>query len=194
MSETTAIAGHQSLTNQFLIAMPHLQDPIFFHAVIYICEHSVEQGAVGIMVNAPLSIKFQDVLQQMKLASGSKRVNNLPVMLGGPIEQERGFILHTPGSTWRSTLDISDDVSITTSNDILQAIASEQGPTDTLIALGYAGWGPNQLESELVGNVWLNCPVNTEVLFKMPFEMRWDGIQKIIGIDLNKMSGQVGHA
>src|SRR5574337_958355 len=143
MSETIV---YQNLTNQFLIAMPHLQDPIFFHAVIYICEHSVEQGAVGLIVNAPLNIKFQDVLQQVKLSSNSQRVNELPVLMGGPIEQERGFILHKPGEKWKSTLDISDDVAITTSSDILQAIANEQGPAKMLITLGYAGWGPNQLE------------------------------------------------
>ncbi len=194
MPETEIISNQTNFTNQFLIAMPQLEDAIFFRSLIYICEHSVEQGAVGIMVNSPLSINLHDVLQQMKIESHSEAVNTLPILLGGPIEQERGFILHNPSKRWRSTLEISQEVAVTTSNDILKAIAEGQGPSKVLIALGYAGWGPNQLENEIKNNLWFNCAVNTQILFDMPFEKRWEGIQKAIGIDLNKISGQVGHA
>lgn len=194
MSEIEVLSNPQNLTNQFLIAMPQLHDSIFFRSLIYICEHSIEQGAVGIMVNAPLNIRLREVLEQMKLQSSSEAANSLPVLMGGPMEQERGFILHKPAKKWRSTLEISKEVAITTSNDILQAIANDEGPSEVLIALGYAGWGPNQLETEIANNLWLNCPVNSEILFDMPFENRWAGIQKLIGIDLTTMSGQIGHA
>jgi putative transcriptional regulator len=181
------------LTNQFLIAMPLLTDPYFAHAVTYICEHN-ENGAIGIVINQPLELQLAEVFKQMEIEVSDTTIGGLPVLCGGPIHPERGFVLHTPSGTWRSSLEMSSEICVTTSRDILQAIAQNQGPQEMLISLGYASWTAGQLEQEIINNFWLTAPVSTDILFKLPFNERWEAAIRSIGIDLNKLSEIAGHS
>lgn len=180
-------------TNHFLIAMPSLTDPYFTQAVAYICEHN-ENGAIGIIINRPLELSLAEVFRQMDIKTENDQSINLPVLCGGPVHPERGFVLHTPGGNWRSSLEMSSELSVTTSRDILQAIAENQGPSEVIITLGYASWTAGQLEKEILNNFWLTCPANTNVLFKTPLIERWKAALEIVGIDINKLSRDVGHA
>lgn len=180
------------LHNQLLIAMPMLTDPNFFRTVIYICEHN-ESGAIGIIVNRPLTVTLSDVLSQMNITSNSDQVNQLPVLFGGPIHQERGFVIHQPVGQWRSSVITADHIAVTTSQDVLEAIADEQGPDHYLISLGYSGWQPGQLEEEVAKNYWLCCPVDSHVLFKVDFAERWSAAAALLGVDVKKLSNDVGH-
>ena len=147
-----------SLKNQLLIAMPALQDPNFARTVTYICEHG-EHGAMGIVLNRPTDLCLADILQHMQIEGGLGDAGEQIVYLGGPVEEERGFVLHTHTAPWDSTLAVNEDISITTSRDILEAMARGDGPSRTLVALGYAGWGAGQLEREIQENAWLSGPV-----------------------------------
>ena len=181
-----------SLTNQFLIAMPSLADPHFSQSVTYICEHN-QEGALGIVINHPLDIQLSEVFQYMDIEIQVPTILHQPVFLGGPLQRERGFVIHTPLGLWDSVLKISD-IGIASSRDILEAIARGNGPTHTLIALGYAAWGPGQLEKELGNNDWLNGPANTSVLFDLPSEQRWHAAAALTGVDLTRLSSDIGHA
>jgi putative transcriptional regulator len=185
---------HASLRDHFLIAMPAMGDPHFNHSVIYICEHSPE-GAMGIVINLPLNINLGDVLQNMSIDSPDDKVSQTPVLAGGPIQQERGFVLHrTTGEKWESSLALTNNISITTSKDILMAIANRKGPRDVIIALGYAGWESGQLEKEIAQNAWLCGPADPQVLFDMPAENRWRAAGALLGVDMDCLSHEVGHA
>lgn len=187
MSETP------DLRNHFLIAMPTLADPNFSHTVTYICEHN-EEGAMGIVINRPMGIPLAEVLQQMEIEPSNKLDTSVPVNEGGPVQPEHGFVIHTPVGAWESSLQLSDHIALTTSRDILAAIGHAEGPARYLIALGYAGWGPGQLEEELAENAWLSGPASMEILFDLPLEERWEAAARLLGIDLNLLSGDVGHA
>ena len=183
----------QYLTNQFLIAMPGLEDPNFYHSVTYICEHNAE-GALGLVVNRPLDMQLGEILQHIHLEGAQLEARQMPVHLGGPVQQDRGFILHEPLGNWEATLRVTDRIGVTSSVDILQAIARNEGPERVLIALGYAGWGAGQLEQEMAENAWLTGPADPEILFRMPDEERWQAAARSLGIDLNLLSGDAGHA
>ncbi|MGD8842004.1 MAG: YqgE/AlgH family protein [Gammaproteobacteria bacterium] len=183
----------QFLTNQFLIAMPGLEDPNFYHSVTYICEHNAE-GALGLVVNRPLDMQLGEILQHIHLEDAQLQARQLPVHLGGPVQQDRGFILHEPLGHWEATLKVTDRIGVTSSVDILQAIARDEGPERVLIALGYAGWGAGQLEQEMAENAWLTGPADPEILFRTPDEERWRAAARSLGIDLNLLSGDTGHA
>ncbi|PCM43943.1 YqgE/AlgH family protein [Marinobacter sp. ANT_B65] len=181
----------QSLRHHFLVASPYLEDPRFHGAVIYICEHSSD-GALGLMINQPLDIHLGEILEQLDLQGGEL---DLPVFSGGPVETERGFVLHSPGdASWQNTAQISDDVMLTTSRDILAGIGHNEGPDAFLMALGYSGWGEGQLEEELGSNAWLTCPATTDILFRTPWAERYSAVLRLIGVDLNQLSETVGHA
>ena len=182
-----------SLKNQLLIAMPALQDPNFSRTVTYICEHG-EQGAMGIVLNRPTDMRLADVLRHMKIEGGFGEAGEQIVYLGGPVEEERGFVLHTHAGAWDSTLEVNDAISITTSRDILEAMARGDGPTHTLVALGYAGWGAGQLERELQDNAWLSGPADQSILFELPPEQRWEAAARLLGVDVNLLSSEAGHA
>ncbi len=182
-----------NLTNQFLIAMPGLMDPNFYHTVTYICAHN-DEGAMGIVINRPLDMALGDVLAQMDMTSGDPETVRLPVYHGGPVQMDRGFVLHEPLSEWESSINVNDAVGVTTSRDILQAIAEGGGPKEALIALGYAGWSAGQLELEIKENAWLNGPAEPGVIFRTPCEKRWESAAALLGVDLNKLSSDVGHA
>ncbi|WP_375182886.1 YqgE/AlgH family protein [Marinobacter sp.] len=169
-----------SLRHHFLVASPYLADPRFHGAVIYLCEHS-DDGALGLMINQPLDIHLGEILEQLD-------------MHGGPVEPERGFVLHPPGTNWQNTARVHDEVLLTTSRDVLAGIGKNQGPEEFLVALGYSGWSEGQLEEELGSNSWLTCPASTDILFRTPWEDRYQAVLKLIGIDLNQLSESIGHA
>jgi putative transcriptional regulator len=182
-----------NLTNQFLIAMPSLADPNFSHTVAYVCAHN-EDGAMGIVINRPLDMALGEVLRQMELESEIDAVESMPVYHGGPVQTDRGFILHHSDTEWQSSIRISNNIGIATSRDILQAIAAGKGPKDSLVALGYAGWGAGQLEEEIKENAWLSGPADLDIIFNTPSEKRWSAAAALLGVDLDKLSHNVGHA
>ena len=182
-----------SLTNHFLIAMPGLQDPNFSRTVIYVCEHS-DQGAMGIIINRPTEVTLGELLDQLDISTRLNTVRDTLVYQGGPVQTDRGFVLHTAGPAFDSTLNINDKISVTTSRDVLEAIAHGEGPAQTLIALGYAGWGGGQLEQELSANSWLSGPTDGGIMFRLDAESRWLAAAKLLGVDLNLLSGEAGHA
>lgn len=182
-----------SLSNHFLLAMPELGDTLFYRSVIYICEHS-EEGAMGIIINRPLDIYLGVILEKMSLPSGNKSTQKKPVYLGGPLQTQRGFVLHTGGPRWEDTIIIHDELCITSSKDILESMSHGDGPRECLVALGYSGWGPGQLEEEIRDNVWLNVPADHEILFSTDVDKRWNKALSSMGIDETYLSNQVGHA
>lgn len=182
-----------NLTQHFLIAMPAMTDPHFAKTLTYICEHN-EQGALGVVVNRPLDMTLEALLQQIEVSPVSASARALPVHYGGPVQIDRGFVLHSPPGTWQSTLQVSDAIGLTTSRDVLQAVADDSGPTKLLVTLGYAGWAPGQLEHELAQNAWLTVKAEPRILFETPVAQRYDAALKSLGIDLSMLSDAAGHA
>lgn len=182
-----------NLTNHFLIAMPAMGDPNFSRTVTYLCQHS-EGGALGIVINRPTDMRLEDIIQQMDITIRERQAGALPIYLGGPVQPERGFVIHEPVGSWDSTLPITDSLALTTSRDILEAIALGEGPEKVLIALGYAGWGEGQLEREIMQNAWLSAPVRKNILFDMPAKQRWKASAEQMGINLDLLSSQMGHS
>jgi putative transcriptional regulator len=182
-----------SLTNHFLIAMPGLKDPNFSRTVTYICEHT-DQGAMGIVINRPMEIRLGEVLEQLDIAPEAEGVADAQIYLGGPVQTDRGFVLHTGPGEYDSTLNVTADIRVTTSRDVLEAIAVGRGPERRLIALGYAGWGGGQLEEELSANAWLSGPADTQIMFSLSAAERWLAAAQLLGVDLNLLSGEAGHA
>ena len=182
-----------TLTNQFLIAMPGLADPNFHHTVTYICAHN-EDGAMGIIINRPSGLILDEVLEQMEIKAENLKVGQTPIYQGGPVQADRGFVLHQPIQKWDYSIEICDEIGVATSRDILKAIASGEGPENSFIALGYAGWGAGQLEQEIKDNAWLHAPVDSSIIFITPVEQRWEAAAALAGIDLEKLSSNVGHA
>lgn len=189
MIETSNLADH------FLIAMPALQDPNFFHGVTYICEHN-ENGAMGIIINRSLDIGLAEIFAEMGVHSPNDLLNHQPVYLGGPVQNERGFIIHQPPGNWDNLLMVSATIGVTSSKDLLQAIATGTGPSRVLVALGYAGWGPGQLELEMSANAWLSVPAAgaEHIIFDLPDVERWQAAAALTGVDLSRLSSDVGHA
>jgi putative transcriptional regulator len=182
-----------NLTNQFLIAMPAMADAFFTRSVTYLCQHG-ENGALGIVINRPSELTLGDILEQMNIESQNEEANKIPVFFGGPVHPERGFIIHEPSSHWDSTLEVTDGLSLTTSRDILEALATGNGPEKVLIALGYAGWGKGQLEQEILHNSWLHTPLDKGVLFNLPAAQRWKAAVEGMGVNIALLSSQAGHA
>jgi putative transcriptional regulator len=189
------------LDGQLLVAMPGMVDDRFARAVIYVCAHSAE-GAMGIVLNRPANdLNFPDLLVQLDIVPEQdrirlpQRVGMMPVLMGGPVETSRGFVLHTPDFYIdQSTLPIDDGVCLTATIDILRAIAKGEGPQNAVLALGYAGWSPGQLETEILSNGWLNCPADPELIFKASVPSRYDLALRKIGIDPAMLSVEAGHA
>ena len=180
------------LNNQLIVAMPSLADPDFFHTVTYLCQHN-EEGALGIMINRPAEMRLGEIFKQMKIRVTSPCAAETLVFAGGPVQQERGFVLHTTGEGWDTSMVISESMSLTTSRDVIEAIAVGKGPEQYLIALGYAGWGQGQLEQEILANAWLNTPYSKHILFDTPINMRWQAAAGQIGIDINRLTTPAGH-
>lgn len=191
--KTAANSGGDNLTGHFLIAMPSLNDGFFNQAVTYICEHD-ESGSFGVIINQETDITLKQIVKEMKIETGDNYNKDQTVFIGGPVDQGRGFILHRPTGNWQSSLKVNDSVALTTSKDILQAIANNEGPEDSIVALGYAGWAAGQLETEIANNTWLSCPADEQIIFITPTEERWKAAAKLIGIDLSLLSSETGHA
>ena len=221
----------QSLENQFLIAMPSLNDNYFHKTVTYICEHN-DEGAMGLIINMPVNITLHDLLKQIEendqesnkkkktVQEAEQPVENKEhtsdvssdstltttqeltldhtleqlVLSGGPIAQNRGFVLHRTQPGWKSSLALSEEIMITTSKDILMALGTEKAPEQFMVTLGYAGWGPGQLEAELQANSWLTIDADSDILFNTPIEQRWQKATEKLGIDIAHLSSDVGHA
>lgn len=183
-----------SLKNNFLIAMPTLNDPFFHHSVVYICEHT-EQGAMGLIINRPTQIMLVDLLHHIDIASDVDRAKTTPVLFGGPVEKNQGMVLHDfAGDKWGDSIAISNDVFLTSSTDILRAISADQGPENILVTLGYASWDSGQLEQEIGENSWLTAPADNKILFRTESKQCWQQAASLLGVDINLMSEQVGHA
>ncbi len=182
-----------SLRNHFLIAMPSLADPNFFHSVIYICQHN-DEGALGIVINRPLNLNFGYLLERLSLRPTREDIAARQVYLGGPVQTGALFVLHQPPLQWESSLPVTEEISLTTSPDILKALAQDAFPGAALAALGYAGWAPGQLEQELLDNAWLSVQADTQILFHAPPEQRWSMAAASLGVDVTRLSGDVGHA
>lgn len=181
------------LTGQLLIAMPRMPDPRFARSVIYVCAHSTD-GAMGLVVNRLFDeLSFSDLLEQVGLQVADP-TNEIPVHSGGPVESGRGFVLHSAEFVHEETMIVDEGVALTASVDILRAIAQGEGPRQALLALGYAGWGPGQLENEIHGNGWLNAPADEELLYGEVLETKWKSAIAKIGIDFNMLSGDSGRA
>ena len=181
------------LTNHFLIAMPSLRDPNFEKTVTYICAHN-EEGAMGIVINKPLDIELGEIFQQMDISANNATVNNKMIFLGGPVHTDRGFILHQTNTEWESSIIVSDEMCVTTSKDILEAIAVGDGPSKSHIVLGYAGWAEGQLEQEIMDNAWLSGPADLDIIFNTPYDKCWNLAANNMGIDISKLSLDIGHA
>lgn len=182
-----------SLTNQLLIAMPGLADPNFSSTVTLICEHN-DEGALGIIINRPLAIRLGGLFERLEVADPNPGASEDPVLVGGPVSQERGFVLHDSDHSFDSSLDVSEDIKLTLSRDIIEALAAGSGPKQSLVALGYAGWEAGQLEHEMLANSWLNVPASSDIVFDIPFEDRWAAAARKLGIDISQISHDAGHA
>lgn len=182
--------NHRYLGHHFLIATPYLEDPRFGGSLTLICEHSAE-GAMGLVVNQPLQLTMNDVLSQLSLEGEATQA---PLYAGGPVMNDRGFVLHRPHGDWQNSLSVTETLAMTSSRDILEAIAAGEGPVDFLMMLGYAGWRAGQLEEELSGNAWLTCPADDDILFSRPPEQRLPAAMELLGVDPSHLSGSVGHA
>lgn len=181
------------LSHHFLIAMPAMTDPIFAKSLTYVCEHN-EQGALGIVVNRPISLNLGELFAQIKIPLLPTELEELPIHFGGPVQTDRGFVLHVPAGEWQSTLVVKDRVGMTTSKDILEAVGQGKGPHNILVTLGYAGWSQGQLEHELSQNAWLSVPATEEILFDMPAEERLAAAMALLGVDYASLSADSGHA
>jgi putative transcriptional regulator len=181
------------LTNQLLIAMPSMTDPNFAQSVAFVCEHS-ERGALALVLNKPLPMRMGEVFEQLEIATAPGPVCDVVVLRGGPMQTDRGFVVHAASGHWDSTLKVSDKIHVTTSRDVLSAIAQGTGPAPAFVALGYAGWDSGQLEDEIRANAWLNAPANEQIIFNLPFEQRWEAAAKSIGIDLTRLASISGNA
>ena len=196
MADTEKI---NNLTGHFLIAMPSLDDNFFNQSVTFICEHD-ESGSFGIIINQESQITLQQIMEEMGIAGDAngdadgEYHKGQSVFIGGPVDQGRGFILHKSEGEWLSSLKVNNHIALTSSKDILQAIANNNGPEDNIVALGYAGWAAGQLEKEIASNTWLNCPADEKIIFNTPVKNRWKAAANLIGVDLTLLSSDTGHA
>ena len=187
-----------NLTNQFLIAMPGMADETFAGAVVYLCEHT-EKGALGLVINKPIDIKLKNLFEKVELSLDRVDLAEAPVYFGGPVQTERGFVLHesqagTDGGHYNSTLAIPGGLEMTTSKDVLEALSKGSGPKRVLVTLGYSGWSAGQLEDEISRNGWINVGAAPEIIFDTPVEQRYERALSLLGIDPRMLSQEAGHA
>lgn len=183
----------ESLHHHLLIAMPAMTDPNFARTVTLLCEHT-EHGAMGLVINRPLDLHLHDVFTEVGIDADQAHGRDTPVFFGGPVQTNRGFVVHEPAGHWESTLRLGEALGVTTSRDVLQAIAEQRGPDRFLVTLGYAGWAAGQLEREITENAWLHCPADHAILFDTPPGQRWQAAAALVGVNLNTLSGEAGHA
>jgi len=182
-----------NFTNHFLIAMPAMADQNFSHTLTFVCEHN-DGGALGIVVNRPTDMTLSKLFEQIDVPLVDKNLRRMPVHFGGPVQVDRGFVLHRPLGNWQSTLAIDDDIGLTTSKDVLEAVARGEGPKDVIVSLGYAGWSAGQLEAEIAQNAWLTVAADPDVIFDTPAEGRLPAAMRLLGVEFSRLSDAVGHA
>jgi len=187
-----AMGDSVNLTHHFLIAMPAMVDPHFANSLTYVCEHNPE-GALGIVVNKPIDMTLSALFEQIEIPIGDRALRDTSVHFGGPVQIDRGFVLHRPVGNWQSTLAINDSVGLTTSKDVLEAAGRGEGPKDIFVSLGYAGWSAGQLEMELAQNAWLTVEADPNVVFDLPAEGRLPAAVRLLGIDISRLSDTAGH-
>ncbi len=181
------------LTHHFLIAMPNMVDPYFAKSLTYICEHN-DQGALGVVVNRPIDLSLQALFERINLQLQPRELHDIPVYFGGPVQTDRGFVLHQPVGEWHSTLKVRDSLGLTTSKDILEAVGRGSGPAKMLITLGYSGWAAGQLEHELGQNAWLTVEAGEQIIFDLPAEEKLPAAMELLGVDFASLSEDTGHA
>jgi len=186
-------AGVSNFTNHFLIAMPGMTDPNFAHALTFICEHN-EDGALGLVVNKPTDMTLSALFEQLDVPLANADLADAPVHFGGPVQVDRGFVLHRPLGNWQSTLAVGDDLGLTTSKDVVEAVGRGDGPSEVFVSLGYAGWAAGQLEQEIAQNAWLTVEADADLVFDIPAEMRLPAAMERLGVDYSRLSDDVGHA
>lgn len=182
-----------NLTNHFLIAMPSMADPNFSRSVAFIAEHG-EDGALGVIINRPIDLNIKDLFERIEIPFDRAELATQPVYFGGPVQTDRGFVLHRPVGDWQSSLRVGDGLALTSSKDILLALSAEGEPKDVLISLGYSAWGAGQLEEEIAQNAWLTVPADPRVIFEVSPEGRFDAAMQLLGIDFANLSDVAGHA
>jgi len=189
-----------NLTNHFLIAMPNMADPYFSKSLTYVCEHN-EQGALGIVVNRPIDMTLQALFERLSLNMKDTARADAPIYFGGPVQTDRGFVLHEPAGDWQATLKVPagkdgnrDTIGLTTSKDILEAVGRGEGPAKMLVSLGYAGWSAGQIEHELSQNAWLTVEAKDAILFDLPADERLPAAMNLLGLDYARLADQAGHA
>jgi putative transcriptional regulator len=182
-----------NLTHHFLIAMPNMADPYFSRTLTYICEHN-DQGALGLVVNRPIDMTLQALFERLSLTLGDSEAATAPIYFGGPVQTDRGFVLHAPAGSWQSTLRVGEAIGLTTSKDILEAVGRGEGPERMLVTLGYAGWSAGQLEHELSQNAWLTVEAIEAILFETPAEERLPAAMELLGVDFARLQDEAGHA
>jgi putative transcriptional regulator len=191
------MAGSINLTNQFLIAMPGMGDGTFAGSVVYLCEHT-EKGALGLVINKPIDIKLKNLFEKVELSLDREDLADEPVYFGGPVQTERGFVLHErlgdDGGHYNSSLRIEGGLEMTTSKDVLEALSNGAGPKKVLVTLGYSGWGAGQLEEEISRNGWITVQAEPDIIFDTPVEQRYDKALSLLGIDARMLSTEAGHA
>ncbi|QBE64482.1 YqgE/AlgH family protein [Pseudoduganella lutea] len=194
-SKDTSATPALNLANHFLIAMPSMQDPVFGGAVVYVCEHN-ENGVLGVIINKATDMTMDVLFERIDLevTAANDQMTRKPIMLGGPVQDDRGFVLHTPGARYSSSLTVTDEVAFTTSIDVLEAVAKGAGPQRMLVSIGYSGWSPGQLEDEISRNGWLTVNADPAVLFEVPIEERYVAAMKLLGIDPLMLTSEAGHA
>jgi putative transcriptional regulator len=182
-----------NLTHHFLIAMPSMADPYFAKSLTYVCEHN-DQGALGVVVNRPIDMTLQALFERLSLTLKHKDLSDAPIYFGGPVQTDRGFVLHEPAGNWQSTLRVRDAIGLTTSKDILEAVGRGEGPDKLLVTLGYAGWSAGQLEHELGQNAWLTVEAKDAIIFDLPSEERLPAAMELLGVDYARLADSAGHA
>lgn len=190
-----------NLADHFLIAMPSMVDPVFGGTVVYLCEHNAN-GALGVIINRATDMTVHGLLDRVDLSleiapdtgTSENELDKAPVIYGGPVQSDRGFVLHAPQGDFSSTLPVTDEIAFTTSKDVLEALAVGRGPQRMLISLGCSGWGAGQLEDEITRNGWLTVRADTSILFDLPLEQRFAAAIRLLGIDPMMLSGEAGHA
>jgi len=191
------IVAELNLSNHFLIAMPSMLDPVFGGSVVYLCEHNAG-GALGVIINKPTDMSIDVLLDRidltLEIAPNGVPLDGKPVMFGGPVQVERGFVLHTPVAPYSSMMTVSDEIVLTTSKDVLEAVAHGAGPSRILVSLGCSGWSAGQLEQEIAHNGWLTVRADPHIVFDLPIEERFSAAMRLLGIDPAMLTGEAGHA
>ena len=182
-----------SLKHHFLIAMPPLDDSLFHHSVIYVCEHD-DQGAMGLIINRPTAVMLTELFDHLEIKNTASILHTTPVLFGGPVQRSQGMVIHNSDMSWNVSLQLADNVFLSTSTDILEKMGSALGPNKSLLTLGYSDWAAGQLEQEIAENNWLTVSANETILFDTPAKDRWHAAAELLGFNINLMPNITGHA